>query len=621
MEAVGQWLGMGEKEEPPPKVSSFEQRTVEFTRAAYAPFRKLRTSLSSTSSTTRKLFNTPSEGAGSPERGSPDRVQRNSDLMGGVYARYRKSKDNAEVVTQAKHEKLARDHRRREIAAVQHVETLEKRARVLGRDMEPKEHHEQVVNASADQVRAHRVLIKEAIEENRQIMIEELRQRVDSQREGFANWDGRMDELEEAEAEAKRLEHAIDKQGRRRAKERSKIQMAKKNREMVLAVQEDDRMHEAMSMSYRTNAMRAEGRRIKALYNKEEKKINEAEHLRMAADAKASVLATKENAQRVKQENVNSAFQRVAHHREDHAEKLSKTKTRTYKKNRDKRNAVYANRYVKSDEKAEFDGTTFQKLYNTGDDDVRSELDEVNVDMYHRILTVQGREAGDIDEHAREVEEERNRLLAEGRLRRQAEHARIAAQNAANKQRISSVTKSIDQDSLVDVSAWRREEMQIAATERREAEKAAIERENAKIKRRIESARSVTDCGIGAEVDELRVRFAERSKVQKEIAKRNLEEQNTKLRRIGALGDAASEAPLGGRPKKNVEQQREEEMARLREQNEVMRLRISEYKGFIDRSDRKEETWLAWLFPCAPAPVEKVEWGMDGRRVVHHHGL
>ena len=42
-------------------------------------------------------------------------------------------------------------------------------------------------------------------------------------------------------------------------------------------------------------------------------------------------------------------------------------------------------------------------------------------------------------------------------------------------------------------------------------------------------------------------------------------------------------------------------MARLREQNEVMRLRISEYKGFIDRSDRKEETWLAWLFPCAPA--------------------
>ena len=62
-------------------------------------------------------------------------------------------------------------------------------------------------------------------------------------------------------------------------------------------------------------------------------------------------------------------------------------------------------------------------------------------------------------------------------------------------------------------------------------------------------------------------------------------------------------------------------MARLREQNEVMRLRISEYKGFIDRSDRKEETWLAWLFPCAPAPVEKVEWGMDGRRVVHHHGL
>ena len=127
-------------------------------------------------------------------------------------------------------------------------------------------------------------------------------------------------------------------------------------------------------------------------------------------------------------------------------------------------------------------------------------------------------------------------------------------------------------------------------------------------------ARSVTDCGIGAEVDELRVRFAERSKVQKEIAKRNLEEQNTKLRRIGALGDAASEAPLGGRPKKNVEQQREEEMARLREQNEVMRLRISEYKGFIDRSDRKEETWLAWLFPCAPAPVEKVEWGMDGRR-------
>ena len=198
---------------------------------------------------------------------------------------------------------------------MQHVETLEKRARVLGRDMEPKEHHEQVVNASADQVRAHRVLIKEAIEENRQIMIEELRQRVDSQREGFANWDGRMDELEEAEAEAKRLEHAIDKQGRRRAKERSKIQMAKKNREMVLAVQEDDRMHEAMSMSYRTNAMRAEGRRIKALYNKEEKKINEAEHLRMAADAKASVLATKENAQRVKQENVNSAFQRVAHHR------------------------------------------------------------------------------------------------------------------------------------------------------------------------------------------------------------------------------------------------------------------------------------------------------------------
>ena len=175
----------------------------------------------------------------------------------------------------------------------------------------------------------------------------------------------------------------------------------------------------------------------------------------------------------------------------------------------------------------------------------------MNVHMYHRILTVQGREAGDIDEHAREVEEERNRLLAEGRLRRQAEHARIAAQNAANKQRISSVTKSIDQDSLVDVSAWR-EEMQIAATERREAEKAAIERENAKIKRRIESARSVTDCGIGAEVDELRVRFAERSKVQKEIAKRNLEEQNTKLRRIGALGDAASEAPLGGRPKKNV---------------------------------------------------------------------
>ena len=68
-------------------------------------------------------------------------------------------------------------------------------------------------------------------------------------------------------------------------------------------------------------------------------------------------------------------------------------------------------------------------------------------------------------------------------------------------------------------------------------------------------------------------------------------------------------------------ERREEEMARLREQNEVMRLRISEYKGFIDRSDRKEETWLAWLFPCAPAPVEKVEWGMDGRRVVHHHGL
>ena len=72
-------------------------------------------------------------GAGSPERGSPDRVQRNSDLMGGVYARYRKSKDNAEVVTQAKHEKLARDHRRREIAAVQHVETLEKRARSRAR--------------------------------------------------------------------------------------------------------------------------------------------------------------------------------------------------------------------------------------------------------------------------------------------------------------------------------------------------------------------------------------------------------------------------------------------------------------------------------------------------------
>lgn len=565
--------------------TDFEMRTKAFTRPAYENKAK------PAGTTSRLMSSTTGEDPFADTRPSP--------LPAGVFVKHRILVENEEKGVIAREERKQRDVVREEMRQAQYEETKGRRERGLETHKTTQEARRKVLEYNLEKGREerkkraeHEIIIEKRVEKIKEEHLAMLQSTG-----GTSGRDARLDAQEEAEAAALREASVAEKLERRAYVAAKKKEISEANRAAVeaLRMERAARLAKALAKRDRLKAAAAEELRTDSQRKLEVRAAEQAQHQAKSRETHEKVVRAREQSLQARAEHVKQKqLENPNNFEELRAQKLA-NQEEFLQENREKRNAIFGNRYVSQDDWGEFEESRFRKLQSrravwTHMDDKVDGVDlETNLKIVGRIEQAAPVVDDLIDDDA--AGEARVTFAQASEERRLKERIDRLRANAAHRERLRNVEPQVDDLLDDDEAGARRKELADAGQARRQAEAKVTAKLAREMQERVANAQAVTDDVLDEEAAaEARQRAKAASAERRRAHVERIAHENAEMRqRIASTGartddDVTDEAAFAIRGKMAAQSraQRKAAASQLTKANSQQRARVKAAKSSID---------------------------------------